>query len=100
MARHAWPQLKNLPTLAALAAARRYGHQLLARWCRARKSYFAHERMLRERLPGPLACAGDDVEHARWQAGLVHDLRDPQGGERSGVGGLRHDDVACDQSGT
>src|SRR5215210_5077281 len=52
----------------ALEVARRYGHQLLTRWRRARKSYLADQGMLRERLPSPLARACYYVEHARRQA--------------------------------
>src|SRR5215218_5131281 len=84
----------------ALEVARRYGHELLARWRRARKGYLAYQGMLRERLTGPLARACDDVEHTRRQASFVHDLRYPQRRERGGVGGLRNHDVARDQSRT
>src|SRR5215213_9916513 len=53
--------------------------------------------MLRERLPGPLARTGNHVEHARRQASLVHDLRDPEGGERGGIRRLRYHDVSRDK---
>ena len=46
-----------------------------------------------------LARAGDDVDHARRQVGLLADLGEGQRGQRRGLGGLEHHRVAAGQRG-
>src|SRR5215213_4420343 len=77
----------------ALEVASRERHELLADRRGAGKGYLSHQGMLRERLARARPRPRHDVEHATWKAGLVHDLRDPQGGQRSGIRRLRDDDI-------
>ena len=53
-------------------------------------------RVLDQRAAG-LAGAGDDVDHARRQVGLLADLGEQQRGQRRGLGRLEHDRVAGGQ---
>ena len=51
-------------------------------------------RVLDQRVAG-LAGAGDDVDDARRQVGLLADLGEQQRGQRGGLGRLEHDGVAA-----
>ena len=51
-----------------------------------------------QRLAGP-AGAGDDVDDARRQVGLLADLREQQRGQRRGLGRLEHHGVAAGERG-
>ena len=71
---------------------------LLADLGRAGERDLVDVRVPDERLAG-LAGAGDDVDDARRQVGLLADLREQQRGQRRGLGRLEHDGVAARQRG-
>ena len=52
---------------------------------------------VRDQRPAGLAGAGDDVDDARRQVGLLADLGEQQRGQRRGLGRLEHDGVAAGQ---
>ena len=57
----------------------------------------AHQRVADQGRPGLLAEAGDDVEHARRDAGLERQLGQPQRGQRGLLGRLEHGRAAGGQ---
>ena len=59
---------------------------------------FVDTGVVDEKLPG-VASAGDDVDDALRQVGLLQDLREQQRRERSGLRGLQYDGVAGGQRG-
>ncbi len=66
---------------------------------RAGERHALEAGMLRQRGPGGLAEAGDDIHHAVGDAGFLDELREVKGRERRVLGGLDDDGVARRQRG-
>ena len=120
-AQHTWPWLKKMPltmpstawsmgasskmTLAALppsSSVSRLPVPASARWIgladlrRAGEGHLVDARVLDQRAPR-VAGAGDDVDDAGGQLGLLADLGEGQRGERRRLGRLQDDGVAAGQ---
>jgi len=79
-----------------LAAAGRGLADQAADFGRAGEGQLVDARMVDDRL-AHAAIAGDDVDHATWDAGALADLGEQQGGQRRVLGRLEHDSVTGGQ---
>lgn len=64
---------------------------------RAREADFADLHVAREQ-GARAAVAGEDLEHAWWEAGLLDESAESKGGEWGLLGGLEDESVACRES--